>query len=260
MIKAPPTKPFLSIITVTLNNINGLKKTAASITSQTNQDIEWIIIDGDSSDGTKSWLQQRSMEKLKWISEPDNGLYDAMNKGLAKSCGRYVTFLNSGDQFAKTQTIEEIKKYEDLSSHFIYGDAIELLKNNQTSIKKARPYNTIYKGLFTHHQAIIYKRTSIKNLKYNTAYKIAADYDFTARALQNAKKTTYINVPLCIFESGGLSEKNAAIGRQEELKIKTELKLSAPFKNRLVYMRQTCTAWIKKINPNAYTKIRNALR
>ena len=94
-----------SIITVTRNDIDGLSRTAQSIATQTYKDFEWIIIDGDSQDGTKNYLNAQEMTR-KWVSEPDQGLYDAMNKGLDIAQNHYVVFMNSGDYFAHLNTLE----------------------------------------------------------------------------------------------------------------------------------------------------------
>src|SRR5689334_2579961 len=97
-------EPFLSIITVCLNNLQGLKKTKASI-EQLEGNYEWIIIDGESNDGTVEMLERINQPNIRWISERDSGLYDAMNKGISYSSGTYVVFINSGDEIANGMTV-----------------------------------------------------------------------------------------------------------------------------------------------------------
>ncbi|MEM9470254.1 MAG: glycosyltransferase, partial [Pseudomonadota bacterium] len=100
--------PYFSIITVTKNNFEGLKQTAFSIDAQRHEewsDFEWIVIDGNSEDGTQDFLKKT---KALWFSQPDHGLYDAMNKGLDRANGIYVLFMNAGDIFADNNTLEVI--------------------------------------------------------------------------------------------------------------------------------------------------------
>ena len=92
----------LSIITVNLNNLEGLKKTYESVVSQTFTDYEWLVIDGGSTDGSREFIEQHQDKFAYWCSEPDKGIYNAMNKGIVRAKGEYLNFMNSGDYFALT--------------------------------------------------------------------------------------------------------------------------------------------------------------
>ncbi len=208
------TKPTFSIVTVTLNNFEGLKATGNSLKKQTSEDYEWVVIDGGSVDETLDYLKQTN--NAKWTSEADKGLYDAMNKGIAQAQGQYIWFMNAGDIFPQHHTINNISKaVKKQAANFIYGDAIE---NNR--YKKSRCYTKKQWGMFTHHQSMIYKTSSFKKIHYNTKYLIAADYDLTYRFLNQTNDALYINEPFCIFEQGGISQNNNIIGRKEQLHIK----------------------------------------
>jgi putative colanic acid biosynthesis glycosyltransferase len=242
------TSPLISIVTVTLNNIDGLKKTSHSLSSQNAKDYEWIVIDGASTDGTDGFL---SHSTATYISEPDNGLYDAMNKGIGRATGTYILFMNAGDVFASTSTLETITQHiKDNNSDFIYGDALEI-SNDKEIYKHARPHSTLLKGMMTHHQSMIYKRECLDNLQYDLRYKIAADYNFTLRFLKTAKKITYIPFPLCVFESGGISQTNALKGRIEQFKIRHHFKISLLDKIK-TFIVQTLIYSIRKISPRFY--------
>lgn len=116
------TSPLFSIITVTLNNIAGLKETHRSLKLQTFRDFEWIVMDGGSNDASADYLKTTDAQ---WHSEKDEGLYDAMNEGIARAKGDYLLFLNAGDMFADAGILEEIAKHAEKKPDFIYGDALE---------------------------------------------------------------------------------------------------------------------------------------
>ena len=105
MTSAQPDAPRFSIITIGRNDLAGLKVAAQSIASQTCQDLEWIVSDGASTDGSVEWLESANLAYLDFISEPDNGIQDAYNKGIARATGEILVFINSGDMFASEETL-----------------------------------------------------------------------------------------------------------------------------------------------------------
>jgi putative colanic acid biosynthesis glycosyltransferase len=246
------TKP-LSIITITLNNLSGLTNTAASINAQTNKDFEWIIIDGASTDGTTEFLKTTNAT---WQSAPDGGIYDAMNKGIERATGSHLLFLNADDCLADKHTIQDINTIiQSENPALIYGDSRE-----DEHYKPARPSAAITTGLFTHHQAIIYGRKALGDMRYNVNYTIAADYDLTARFLSALKSDSihYINKPLCIFGSGGISQTHATTGRREQYQIRKTLTLCSPLKNMLIYAAQTLLWNVRTIAPNLYWHLKSS--
>ena len=201
--------PLFSVITITFNNRDGLRKTAASVQSQIYKDIEWIIIDGHSNDGTQNDFTNFSSAKI--ISEPDQGIYDAMNKGINLATGDYLIFMNAGDVFADENVLIEISK-QCISQHdFIYGDSHE-----DHHFKPTRDHSKINWGMPTHHQAMLYSRRALADMRYDLSYKIAADYDLTLRFLKIARNILYVPIPICIFEVGGVSQTNVKRGRDEQ--------------------------------------------
>lgn len=203
-------RPFFSIVTVTLNHLSGLKHTYESLRVQECRDFEWIVVDGASSDGSLEFLKSITIERFNWISEPDGGLYDAMNKGLSLSQGFYVLFLNAGDILADPLVLSEVKRRALSQARvpgYIYGDSIEKDANGNCELKPAFPHSMIWYGMFTHHQAMFYKRATLEDLqlKYDTRYKIAADFALTSEFLRAKPVVLRINIPVCIFEGGGAS-------------------------------------------------------
>ncbi len=242
--------PCFSIITVTRDNLTGLKSTAESILMQKNKEYEWIVIDGHSQDGSIDFLKTTDSH---WISAPDEGLYDAMNKGIDRANGTYIIFLNAGDRFADPETLSIVKKRK--GADFIYGDSFEGDITQKPLFKKALSYKQIDKGLFTHHQAMYYKRACIGSLRYDLSYDIAADYDFTRKFLKKTDTTSYIPEALCLFELGGLSQRNVIKARKEQFQIRK--KDGVPWiKNAIIYYIQTIAYRLKNLSPRLYWWLR----
>jgi len=233
--------PLFSLVTVTKDNLRGFTATRESLDNQSFKDFEWVVIDGGSTDGTKEHLPQNA------VSEPDDGIYDAMNKGIERAQGAYVLFLNAGDTLADQDILASLARAAKEEPDFIYGDALE----TGGFYKKARNHEKMDWGMFTHHQAMLYRREKIGALRYDTQYKIAADYDFTVRFLQNAPFVHYIPAAICIFETGGVSQKNMGRGRDEQFRARKNHRMKA-WKNMIVYAGQSAAAALKNASPRFY--------
>lgn len=246
---------MISIITITWNNLNGLKKTAKSVQAQTCRDFEWIIIDGGSDDGTKDYLPTLSATAL---SEPDRGIYDAMNKGIERAQGDYLLFLNAGDELADPQVLQHL--YNDLHKEnfpdFVYGPALEGRNNHDPVTKSARGIKFLFWGMPTHHQAMLYKRETLGKIRYNLSYKIAADYELTCRFLKNAKTVHMTQYPICLFEPGGISQQAVKQGRTEQFDIRQNLNIAPPLWNQLIYTLQAAVMELRRALPGLYWYVR----
>ncbi len=252
---------LFSIITITKNNLGGLEKTAESLREQSFQAFEWIVIDGASTDGTPAWAHENIMAG-QFHSAPDNGLYDAMNKGIEAAQGFYILFLNAGDRLADPGTLENIASYlQDVQEtpDFIYGDALE---DRTTPLppayKPARPYKKAARGMFTHHQAMLYRNDRLATLRYDQSFRIAADYKFTLAYLQQADTVLYCPFPLCLFEKDGLSQQQSAAGRREQYQIRKDMALVSPAHNMLITGLQGLASAVKKIMPGIYWQLRSS--
>lgn len=256
MTTRPMTVRF-SIITITYNNRAGLKKTAASVKAQTCKNYEWIVIDGASTDGTQEDFINYLASQT--ISEPDNGIYDAMNKGLERATGKYIIFMNAGDQFASTDILQKISDMTGTKTYdLIYGDSLEETENGIRR-KPAKAAETIIRGLFTHHQAIFYNRKSLEKLRYDTSYKIAADYDLTLRFLKEKRDSLYVPGPICMFEGGGISQRNIKLGRQEQFSARKKAGTTLPL-NLYITSLQKTSSLLRAICPDLYWKLKNKKR
>lgn len=246
----------ISVITITRNNLEGLQATAASLQTQSCRADEWIVIDGNSFDGTKKWLSQQN--NLAYISEPDKGLYDAMNKGIDRATGDYLLFLNAGDRLAAPETLANIASAisdESVQPNMIYGDSLEAAPDEAPFYKAARTHRLINMGLFTHHQAILYRREALGDIRYDLGYKIAADYDLTLRFLMaHHDNVLYVPRPFCLFESGGVSQTSPDIGRKEQFLSRKRNGSCGLLVNTLIYLRQLLSWQIRRVCPGFYKR------
>lgn len=166
---------FVSIITVNYNNCKGLKKTLDSIKIQTSKDFEWIVIDGGSTDGSKELLEQNTDIISYWVSEKDNGIYHAMNKGIKVAKGDYLQFLNSGDSLADRDIIKRFCERNN-TEDVVYGNAI-IVDGNDHEIKEFHAPDFVkfsyFYGHALNHQATFFSRRCFKDYLYNEENRIA---------------------------------------------------------------------------------------
>jgi putative colanic acid biosynthesis glycosyltransferase len=213
-----------SIITVTLNNHSGLVATFNSVINQTFSDYEFIVIDGLSVDKTQEFVINNSKFISKYISEKDEGIYDAMNKGIKHSIGDYLIFLNAGDTFASDNILKKISKLSKPIYDFIWGDSLELL-GDRKYYKKSKSHKLFWYGMITHHQSMIYSAKLIRkmNINYDLNFKIASDYKFSYSIFKSSKSFLKLDFPVSIFQIGGISSTNVKLGLQEQVQIKKDL-------------------------------------
>ncbi len=198
----------LSIITINYNNRDGLRKTIDSIVIQTFNDYEWIVIDGGSIDGSEELIKQNAKHFSYWVSEPDKGVYNAMNKGLSFVHGEYVCFMNSGDAFYESTTLEKVFN-EDITADLIYGDWVIQKKDSSTSVKA--PETITLDFLYADnicHQASFIKSDIIQNYKFNENYKVVADWEIWVKMLLDGCSMHYVQQIICIFDGNdGISSR-----------------------------------------------------
>jgi putative colanic acid biosynthesis glycosyltransferase len=220
------SKPFFSVVTVALNDLSGLRRTRASIESQVSHDFEWIVIDGASTDGTAAELESCLTRNFSYVSEKDRGVYDAMNKGLARTRGRYVIFMNSSDCFASPSVLEVVKRRileTGQTPDIVFGDALEEIAGSKLALKKARPIRWLNYGMHTHHQAMFYAGDSLRGMRFDESFSISADYDLTCRIYRKHGGSLALDLPVCIFAGGGLSQNNAHLGRSENWRVQRDV-------------------------------------
>lgn len=198
----------LSIITINLNNLNGLIKTIESVQGQSYSDYEHIVVDGLSDDGSVEFLRNHSDYFSYFVSEEDNGIYDAMNKGVIQAKGKWIYFLNAGDIFHDKEVLANIFKRKKINKKdVIYGSTVKIEDNKQNHIKPSELSSFFYKLPFS-HQAVFVKTELLKQSPFDTKYRIASDYDLLCRLYNEKRKFLKINIPLAIMAGGGISSTN----------------------------------------------------
>lgn len=216
--------PFFSIVTIVFNDVVGLQGTQKSVASQSFNDFEWIIVDGGSSDGTSEYARSLAGSGAVVVSEPDDGIYDAMSKGLSLSSGRYVVFMNAGDVFSDSGVLSCVHEAALKSgADFLYGDSQERFSAGELLYKKAKGHMRFKYGMFGCHQSMYYRKEFLSGLTYDRKYRVAGDYAFTVSVLMKKPVVSYINGSLSIFDLSGVSNKNKKIGRSENWLIQRDI-------------------------------------
>lgn len=200
----------ISIITVCYNSEDTIKETIISVMNQSYKNIEYIIIDGNSTDNTKTIIEKylRKFREIKFISEKDKGIYDAMNKGINISSGDYIFFLNSGDRFYKDDVIEKIFLNEDMINYdVIYGNSMDIYKNKVVERKYNDKINNRYfiRGNGVCHQVIFARRSTFDKNKFDLKYKICADKNWLVKSYKNGYKFKYIDMIISFYDRNGIS-------------------------------------------------------
>jgi glycosyltransferase involved in cell wall biosynthesis len=212
--KETENKPVISVITVVYNRVHEIERTVQSIINQTYDRIQYIIIDGGSTDGTVDILKKYENKIAYWISEPDKGIYDAMNKGIERATGDYVNFMNCGDRFASEDVIQTFVKGQ-YEADIVYGEALVEYKSYSALFKRS-PLKNMWRHSPFCHQASFIKTALLKEWKYDLQYKIGSDHDFFYRAYINRKKFQYFDQLVCLFDGrDGATKKQVIQGTRD---------------------------------------------
>ncbi|MBO4431401.1 MAG: glycosyltransferase [Bacteroidaceae bacterium] len=217
----------ISIITVTYHAEATLERTLQSVAQQTYPDIEHLIIDGASTDRTLEIARQYPHAIV--FSEPDKGLYDAMNKGLQRATGDYLCFLNAGDKLHSKETLAHIAAsvYDDSSIGVIYGDTHivdaqgQFLRNRRLTPPEHLTWQSFKDGMLVCHQAFYINRQIA--LSYDTTYRFSADFDWCIRCMKEGEKrgmqNLYVHEPLADYLAEGMTTANHKASLKERFKI-----------------------------------------
>lgn len=200
----------LSIITITYNNLSELKKTVNSVIRQITSDVEYLIIDGKSTDGTSEYLENISEKmQITYISEKDNGIYYAMNKGIKMSTAEWIYFLNAGDLLINNAVNCILKKLAD-NVDALYGSVILTMNYNGKSYGKIDKADTdlshLKRGMICSHQGFVCKKNVIEKCGgFDTSFKIAGDWNLISKIYSSGYKLKCIDCILAIYDQSGAS-------------------------------------------------------
>ena len=216
----------ITVVTVTFNARITLEQTILSVINQNDIELEYIVIDGGSNDGTIDIINKYRRNIFYWESSKDNGIYDAMNKSLNHASSEWIIFMNSGDKFYDNNTLSNIYKNFLRSKNdydIIYGN-YSFISNEKLIIKYPYHISTIWKRIPMCHQSIIFKTELLKERPYNLDYKFCADYYFLYNEYLNFnKKFIYVDYTISTISRNGFSETNSIETYKEYMKISLSL-------------------------------------
>jgi glycosyltransferase involved in cell wall biosynthesis len=192
-------RPYYTIITINRNHREGLQATLATISAQTFQDFELIIIDGHSTDGSDEVIEQYKHIVTYAEKDKGKGIYAAMNQGVALARGEWTIFMNAGDRFFDSHVLDSVK--ETLQGDLAYG---RVWRDGQDSPVKHQALDDIWKGNAFCHQALFTRTAWVKRFPFKTRYKIVADYDFYVTAMQHGAQFYNLDMEIAKIEATGL--------------------------------------------------------
>lgn len=204
--------PLFSIITVTFNAENEIRPTLASVKEQSFGNFEHLIIDGASKDNTIRIAEQAAISQMSIVSEPDKGLYDAMNKGIGLAKGDFLIFLNAGDSFADSDSLKRLAELATDDTDIIYGQtqivnsAREVIGKRHLTAPSTLTAGSFKRGMLVCHQAFVARRSIVP--LYDMTYRFSADYDWCIKCLKVSRKNAYAgDSPIISFLTAGITNK-----------------------------------------------------
>ena len=225
---------ILSIITINRNNAAGLEKTMQSVISQTRTDYEYVVVDGASADDSVAVIERLAPafgNRLKWISEPDKGIYNAMNKGIGMATGEYVQILNSGDSLVSPDVVDKMYAALEKEGHpsILYGNMLKDFPDGHVHRDKGFAGEDItllgmYIGTLNHSSAYIRRSLFDKYGLYDESLKIDSDWKWYLQAIVfGEEKPVYVDIDVTLFDMTGISETNTALTKAEREHVLKEL-------------------------------------
>lgn len=216
--------PLFSIITVTWNAASVIAPTMQSVQRQTSSDYEMLIIDGASTDDTLAIVRQASIAGLRVFSEPDKGLYDAMNKGISRARGRYLIFLNAGDAFADDTVLARLALLTEGNPGVIYGQTQlvdqdrEVVGMRHLRAPKRLTAGSFLNGMVVCHQAFVARRDLVP--EYDLQYRLSADYDWCIKVLRKSTSNAYAgSKPIISYLADGMTTRHHRASLWERFRI-----------------------------------------
>ena len=190
-----------------------LRKTVESVDSQTYRNKEFVVIDGGSTDGTREYLVQHQNQIDAWISESDQGIYDAMNKGSRKATGEWIIFLNSGDVFSNDHVLEDVFSADTPKEvDVIYGDTVYSYgKEEYQEFRKSKELRNFWQGMVTSHQSFFIRKRIMDHRPFDTRYKIAADFNQLYTLFMDGGLFVYKKLDVSRVDTTGISNNKRII-------------------------------------------------
>jgi glycosyltransferase involved in cell wall biosynthesis len=242
--------PEITVVTVTRNDAPALQHTIESVRQQDYPNIHHIIVDGGSTDGTSALLQQHQRENLRWISEPDDGIYDAMNKGVLMSSGHWIIFLNAGDTFHRADVVSEIFDRQSPDADLIYGDTI-FIDGDRAELIKARAAEFLWQAMIFNHNSLFTRRSVLLEHPFVDQYRIVADSEFVIWAFQSGKTFHNSGITVNTYRRGGFSDVNSVLRTVERWKLVSDKRMKPTHEINDYYFQRllwedSCKSYLEK--------------
>lgn len=203
---------IVTIITVCRNHAQELERTIRSVESQTWQEKEYLVIDGASTDDSLDVIKAHEASITRWVSEPDHGIYDAMNKGVKMAQGEWVIFMNAGDTFAGDDTLQRVFG-NPLDADVIYGDVIK-----GELVKKAEAPRNAHRMFYCHQSAFV--RTScLREFPFDIRHRMSADFKQVKQLFLSGKRFRQLDFPVANFDTQGVSNRNRSAGLYDNIQV-----------------------------------------
>lgn len=203
---------IVTIITVCRNHAQELERTIRSVESQTWQEREYLVIDGASTDDTLDVIKAHEASITRWVSEPDQGIYDAMNKGVRMAQGEWVIFMNAGDTFASDDTLQRVFGSPQ-NADVIYGDVIK-----GELVKKAEAPRNAHRMFYCHQSAFVRTRC-LREFPFDIRHRMSADFKQVKQLYLSGKTFLQLDFPVANFDTQGVSNKNRSAGLYDNIQV-----------------------------------------
>ena len=207
----------VTVITVARNARNDLRRTMESVARLSYPDVEYIVVDGASTDGTVEMLEKS--KGVRWTSEADRGIYDAMNKGVTKATGEWVIFMNAGDRFASDDVIERVFSHPETdAADVIYGDVVK-----RGTVCSASPEPVDGHRMFFCHQSCIARCKCLFDTPFDISHRMSADFKWVKMMIKQGRRLVYVPVAVSEFDTGGVSNTSRSRGLADNMRVIREL-------------------------------------
>ncbi len=199
--------PRITIVTIVRNDAEGFRRTAQSVASQDYPDLEFVVVDGGSVDGTLSEIDRFAGRIHTWISGPDEGIYDAMNKGTGLARGEWILFLNAGDVLAAPDVLSRVFQADPAGAGVLYGDSVAAYPRYRV-YRKASSAEEVWKGMPFCHQSMITRADLLREHPFDPLFRVAGDHDLVYRLYRNGAGFLYLPLAICMFDVSGRSNRH----------------------------------------------------
>lgn len=248
---------LVTVVTVVFNDEKNLQRTIDSVASQTYKNIEHIVIDGGSTDGTLD-IVRRNSSIAYWVSEKDVGIYDAMNKGISHASGTWINFMNSGDVFYESTTVESVfLNAEVCQNDLVYGD-VEIDYGHFKKVKKSGAVSFLKAGMQFSHQSLFARRSILEVFKFDLSYRTAADYNFIFLAWVKGYKFGSVDFVISSVSSGGVSDVQRLKSLNQRAQI-IEGSVGLTIRDRVVFFKEGLKIRVidvvKRLIPRAWVEL-----